>query len=194
MTSAIPYTAIDETYPVAGVDNNSQGFRDNFSYIKTGLSTAASEITSLQQNRARIDTDNNFNGHMLENAVTKNLYPVIHTRLINTSEINIDTNDGMCQIFTVASDSILKLNTWPATNRYVNVRLIFKNSTSTSKEITFQVNASIIGRSIFKESGFPNPLSLESSEFNKHYIVDAWSYDAGETIYLRYVGEFTYAG
>jgi len=30
--------AIDETYPVAGINNNSQGFRDNFANIKTALS------------------------------------------------------------------------------------------------------------------------------------------------------------
>jgi hypothetical protein len=38
---------IDGTYPVAGVDNDTQGFRDNFTIIKTGLATAQSEITSL---------------------------------------------------------------------------------------------------------------------------------------------------
>ena len=35
MASNIVDTTIDETYPVAGVDNDSQGFRDNFNIIKT---------------------------------------------------------------------------------------------------------------------------------------------------------------
>ena len=48
MTSTIDTSQIDETFPVAGVDQSSQGFRTNFAQIKTALNTAASEITSIQ--------------------------------------------------------------------------------------------------------------------------------------------------
>lgn len=46
--SNINFTAIDVTYPIAGINNNSQGFRDNFTAIKNGLAEAASEINTLQ--------------------------------------------------------------------------------------------------------------------------------------------------
>ena len=69
MTSAISYSSIDETYPVAGQDNNSQGFRDNFNYIKAGLTTAASEITALQTNTAKTNADNDFAANLIENFV-----------------------------------------------------------------------------------------------------------------------------
>ena len=42
MASNIISSTIDGTYPVAGVDNDTQGFRDNFTVIKTGLATAES--------------------------------------------------------------------------------------------------------------------------------------------------------
>lgn len=48
MTSAIDSDAIIDTFPVAGKDNDSQGFRDNFSATKLGLATAAEEIGRLQ--------------------------------------------------------------------------------------------------------------------------------------------------
>jgi len=48
MTSLINTTNIDETYPISGQDNDSQGFRDNFTNIKTQLDTASSEISGLQ--------------------------------------------------------------------------------------------------------------------------------------------------
>ena len=32
--SDIVYSTIDEAYPVAGVDNDTQGFRDNFNKVK----------------------------------------------------------------------------------------------------------------------------------------------------------------
>ena len=44
MASTIISATIDGTYPVAGQDNDSQGFRDNFTIIKTGLATATSEM------------------------------------------------------------------------------------------------------------------------------------------------------
>ena len=48
MTSLINTSAIDTTYPVAGQDNDTQGFRTNFGSIANNLSIAASEITTLQ--------------------------------------------------------------------------------------------------------------------------------------------------
>ena len=48
MTSAINPNNIDGTYPVAGQDNDSQGFRDNFTNIKTNFQYAEDELTDLQ--------------------------------------------------------------------------------------------------------------------------------------------------
>ena len=48
MASSINPNDIDGAYPVAGQDNNSQGFRDNFTNIKTNFTAAANEITDLQ--------------------------------------------------------------------------------------------------------------------------------------------------
>ena len=41
---------IDGNYPIAGQDNDSQGFRDNFSNIKNNFTFAKSEIEDLQNN------------------------------------------------------------------------------------------------------------------------------------------------
>lgn len=48
MASRIDNTRINAGFPVAGQNNDSQGFRDNFANIKLGLGTANSEITELQ--------------------------------------------------------------------------------------------------------------------------------------------------
>lgn len=50
MSSNINPNNIDGTYPVAGQDNNSQGFRDNFTNIKSNFQYAENEITDLQNN------------------------------------------------------------------------------------------------------------------------------------------------
>ena len=73
MASNINPNNIDGTYPVAGQDNNSQGFRDNFTNTKTNFQYAAAEITDLQ-NKAVLKAaltgqtlNNNMNGSVLSN-------------------------------------------------------------------------------------------------------------------------------
>lgn len=74
MASNINPNNIDGTYPVAGQDNNSQGFRDNFTNTKTNFQYAANEITDLQ-NKAVLKSalngttlDNDMLGSLLSNA------------------------------------------------------------------------------------------------------------------------------
>ena len=67
--SQINPSSIDELFPVQGQDNPSQGFRNNFLYIKQGLATAQVEITELENISAKLNSDNNFNGHRLENVI-----------------------------------------------------------------------------------------------------------------------------
>ena len=48
MASSINSNNIDGTYPIAGQDNDSQGFRDNFTNVKTNFTNAKAEIEDLQ--------------------------------------------------------------------------------------------------------------------------------------------------
>lgn len=79
MTSAINPNNIDGAYPVAGQDNNSQGFRDNFTNTSTNFQFAADEISDLQSKavlkEALIGTvlDNNMLGSPLSNALLSNM-------------------------------------------------------------------------------------------------------------------------
>lgn len=70
--SAITYTTINENFPVAGQDNDSQGFRDNFARIKTALGTAQTEITYLNSNAVDKTTNNDMGNNTLSNVILKN--------------------------------------------------------------------------------------------------------------------------
>lgn len=48
MASNIVISTINENFPVSGISNNSQGFRNNFAAIKTALGVANVEISLLQ--------------------------------------------------------------------------------------------------------------------------------------------------
>jgi len=48
MASNINSNNVDGTFPIAGQDNDSQGFRDNFTNIKTNFTNAKTELEDLQ--------------------------------------------------------------------------------------------------------------------------------------------------
>ena len=60
MTSAIDTKNINVRFPIPGQDNDSQGFRTNFSQIKLALDTASSEISLVQAQKADLVTSNLF--------------------------------------------------------------------------------------------------------------------------------------
>lgn len=74
MASNINPNNINGAYPVAGQDNNSQGFRDNFTNTKTNFGYAAAEITDLQSKAVLKSAltgtvlNNDMNGSILSNA------------------------------------------------------------------------------------------------------------------------------
>ena len=69
MASNINYLSINENFPVAGQDNDTQVFRDNFDTIKTSLRNAKDEIGSLQDNTAKVNSDNDFELKKIQRAL-----------------------------------------------------------------------------------------------------------------------------
>ena len=95
MTSQINPYNINGQYPVAGQDNNSQGFRTNFTNTITNFEYAAQEITALQTNAvlkaalAGVTLDNNMNGQLLYNALTQQITQAIfpYGVLVGSSQV-----------------------------------------------------------------------------------------------------------
>ena len=65
--SSINPNNIDGTYPIAGQDNDSQGFRDNFTNIKNNFTFAYDELTDLQ---SKAVLKSALNGSTLNNTMT----------------------------------------------------------------------------------------------------------------------------
>lgn len=57
MTSLINPNNIDITFPIAGQDNDTQGFRDNYQGIQNNFTIAASEISAIQSNVVVLQTE-----------------------------------------------------------------------------------------------------------------------------------------
>jgi len=121
MTSQINPTDIDGNYPIAGVSNNTQGMRDNFTNTRTNFQYAADEITDLQSKvllKAALTgttLDNNLANNVMYNAQIRG-FSGTTVAIANTSgTINIDCNAGHYQSIYMAGNISLGFdsNTWP---------------------------------------------------------------------------------
>ena len=115
MTSAINPNNIDGTYPVAGQDNNSQGFRDNFTNIKTNFQFAEDEITDLQTNAVVKNANNNLNGSELSNAVLNDMgYTLLPLGATPGSSFTVDYALGTYQTVTLNTSATFGFSNFPA--------------------------------------------------------------------------------
>jgi hypothetical protein len=129
MTSAINPNNIDGSYPVAGQDNNSQGFRDNFTNIKVNFQDAAAEITDLQ-NKALLKSalsgstlDNNM-GNTLIYAAQVQAFSAVKNAVSGTSgSLVVNYQSGHYQTISTTGSISLSFTGWPATGSYGYLKL-----------------------------------------------------------------------
>jgi hypothetical protein len=119
MTSAINPNNIDGTYPVAGQDNNSQGFRDNFTNIKTNFQFAEDEITDLQNNvvlksaLSGTTLDNDMLGSGLSNAVLNDMGYTLLSLGTTGGSVTINYAVGTYQTMTTNASTSLAFTNFP---------------------------------------------------------------------------------
>lgn len=93
-TTASTYIqAINANYPIAGQNNDSQGFRDNFTNIKAALSATNDTLLGLQISTLLNSQDNDFDGYAIKNV-----------NLINASTPIAPVTDGTVNLdYTTAT-------------------------------------------------------------------------------------------
>jgi hypothetical protein len=188
MASNINYLSIDETFPVAGQDNDSQGFRDNFSTIKSSLASAKTEISDLQEDTAKLNVNNNFNQVEISNAKLRNTPYVSFNKNINQADThNLLITDGHYQQLNINNTANINLENFrPPTGAQVQYRVqILFNGSGTVKWLTgspsniFRVNSTWPKR--------VNPTNPFTVVNNQPVLVDIWTTD-GITFYGFYHG------
>jgi hypothetical protein len=115
---------------VPGVNNNSQGFRDNFASIVTNLNTAGTEITDLQNKvvvkQALIGTtvNNDMANTLISNASTRSFRATTYNlgnAISGTVLVNVSLGD--VQYGTIAGNTIVNFGSWAPTGTQSNVQL-----------------------------------------------------------------------
>jgi len=125
MASSINPNNIDGAYPVAGQDNDSQGFRDNFTNIKTNFTSAKSEIEALQTSSVSLTAENDFNfTGIISKAVMKNNADSVISLGTVGGAITLDVATGIIHTATLSASSNLSFTNWPTAGKGGRVRFI----------------------------------------------------------------------
>lgn len=135
--STINTNGINVNYPVPGVNNSSQGFRDNFASIKNNLNVASTELSDLQNKvvvKSALDNtvvNNDMANTLISNASTKN-FRLTTYNLGNalSGTVVIDTSLGDVHYGTVTANTTLQFSNWaPAgTERGIELQLNISNA------------------------------------------------------------------
>lgn len=206
MASNITSETIDSTYPVAGQDNDSQGFRDNFTIIKDNFAAAKQEIEDLQNNVLLKDTltgqdtlDNNLLGKTLLRPNLNQHTLEYYAAGVLANSMNVSFLNGHYQDIGIREDGlILQLTDWPGTGAYAKMTLelvasgagTVDNPTDGPFEVTFVMAA---GGQLKQSASWPGTeagkITLDSSV--EPTIIEFWTTDGGANVYGNYLGKFT---
>jgi hypothetical protein len=194
MTSLIDdlYINIDELYPEAGKDNDTQGFRDNFDIIKSSLAVASSEITILQNTTAKTNAGNNFAGNTVTNTTLLTNTEQSFSPGVFSSDGVVQFRNGGHQRIILDNDDLDIVIDWDvngtdglADNRYGK---IIVEISALAAEDAFNVGWSTSGGGTLKYGkDYPNNFKVTTVP----KLVEFTTYDGGETMFIRYLGEFT---
>jgi hypothetical protein len=133
--SAINTNGIKTNYPVPGVNNDSQGFRDNFTSIKNNLDSAGTEISDLQ---SKVIVKSGLTGATLNNDMANTLISNALVKSFRASTFNLGNNittsgsdvklinvsQGDVQYGTITGDTTINFGAWAPSGTQSNVQLI----------------------------------------------------------------------
>jgi hypothetical protein len=191
MTSAINTNGINVNYPVPGINNSSQGFRDNFTAIRTDLNTAATEITNLQNN---VVLKQALTGTTLNNDMANTLISNAATRGFRASTFNlgnaisgtliINASLGDVQTGTIAGNTSIQFTGWApsGTQSNVEVQLNVSNNLSVINfpvEVTNSNTLSTIENFVPGTSNITVPYDVSQLDFRFSSV------DCGNTIIIE---------
>jgi hypothetical protein len=188
--SNINYAAINENFPLPGVDNDTQVFRENFTTIKSNFEFAKNEIEALDTRTAGLILTNttggsNFGGRIIFNALLKNTSETAFSAGTNvTGPTEVSYTNGSYQYFSLSGDAVITFTNFPSIG-YGRIRLEIASADNTGHVVTFSTSGGVTFK---KNSTFPESLTISSSE--NPVVIDVWKRPGGSAIFMEYKGAF----
>lgn len=185
MASNIDFTSIDETFPIAGRDNDSQGFRDNFGFIKNNFEAAKNEIEELQLETAKVNDANNFNNNNITKANFVDCSEELFDGGITNSTTLVSYEDGPWHIYQVTGNMGFTLTGFPQAGKVGKMSIIL-TADDVARTVTFAISG---GGTLKKSVRVPTPITVISS--SNPVVFEFWTYNNGSMVFMDYLGQFS---
>ena len=192
--------SIDDAYPVAGQDNDSQGFRDNFNIIKTNTTYTKTALQDLDATVVKNNQNNVYNDNVLERAILK-LNSELHESVSEKAlDMEISLQNGHHFTIPNQADRTLTLVGWSPyistdpLGDYQEMFLYLKSDTGDAWQITLAGKnaAGTATAEYFVDASFGGArvvtMPTDDTTFK---IIKAYTYDKGVSIFLENIGTFT---
>ena len=183
MTSSIVPGNIDPAYPVAGQDNSSQGFRNNFSAIKNNFTEAKTEIEDLQDNKASTDANTSFNDHVVTRATLKDCAETVYGHGTVSGSITLDHENGHYQTLTTSGSVSLAFTNFPS----AALGRIILDITYASTAHTLTVTTATLAAD--NVTGFTAGTDIVTAPTAGRYLYEFVTPDGGTTVLMHQLGK-----
>ncbi len=185
MASSIVPGNIDGTYPKAGEDNSSQGFRDNFGAIKTNFTTAKSEIEDLQTNKANTDSASNFADNEVSKAKFKDTSETVYAHgTVASGSVTLNHENGHYQTLTVTADTTFSFINFPPTGALGRIILDITVNPASTGILTFP-SAVIKADNVTGSDGTSDQVTIGLGRA----LFEFMSTDSGTTVLMHQLGK-----
>jgi len=173
---------INVAYPIPGVDNDTQGFRDNFTNIKNALTVAGNELSELMLTSVKTTGTTDFSFNELARVKLKSSTWTAANEVEITTNTNVSFLLGNYQKFIVGGNVDLTITDWPTGNNYASILIeVAKSNDLSSRTVSFS------GSNVRKPVGLTFPYTLTTSSIDNPAIFELWSTDGGSTVYVKNV-------
>lgn len=191
MSSNINPFNIDGAYPVAGQDNDSQGFRDNFTNIRNNLSSAKAEIEDLQSKAvlksalSGTTLNNNLAGSVLTAPALQGYSEslVDHSFLAGTLQLDF-ASANVHKVSPTGNLAISFASTWPATGLFGKM-LLWVTVSDITYTMSFPVAAPGVTLGTSNISGFNTTSGVLKFDAIGTYVLAFSTIDGGQNILIE---------
>jgi len=183
MASNIVPGNINGAYPVAGQDNSSQGFRDNFTATKNNFTEAKTEIEDLQSNKASLNASNDFSGNLISDGELKDNSETVYAHGSIDGAIALNHENGHYQTLTTTGTITLSFLNLPTTGKLGRI-ILDVTVASTAHTITIP-SAVLVAGNVSGGDGSSNTITVPTSG---RYLYEFMSPDSGTTVLMHQLG------
>ena len=184
MASNIVPGNVNGTFPTAGQDNSSQGFRDNFTAIKNNFTESKTEIEALQTNKASLNASSDFADNEVLGAKFKDTSEVVYAHGTTGGAITLNHNSGHYQTITTNASVTLTFINFPASGSLGRIVL---DITCAAVAHTLTIpSAVIVADNVTGGDGSSDTITFPD---NKRFLYEFLTPDGGTTILMHQIGK-----